>query len=259
MIKYKLKIEYNGTRYSGWQEQKNSDKTIQGKILNALSQLFGNTIEFIGSGRTDSGVHAIEQVAHLVLEKNFLPQKIQFGLNDLLPSDINILNVEKVDLKFHARYNAKSRIYVYQIAKRRTAFGKEFCWWIKDELNFSKMQTASQQFVGMHNFVSFCDKRFEKSKSTKCLIEKIEMKETDNFILIRTCASHFLWKMVRRIVGTLVEVGRENILPTQINYFLSNEVDDIAKFTAPPSGLFLEKITYDEKKITKELNPLFFF
>ena len=134
MTKYRLTIEYDGTRFSGWQAQQNS-KTVQGTILKAAEQVFGNVIEIQGAGRTDAGVHALAQVAHLSVQKELPLNKIQFGLNDLLPFDINILNVEKVHERFHARHSAVSRSYIYQISKRRTAFGKQFVWWIKDELN----------------------------------------------------------------------------------------------------------------------------
>ena len=128
-------------------------------------------------------------------------------LNDLLPHDINILEVEKTSQNFHARHDAKSRSYLYQISKRRTAFGKNYVWWIKDKLDFKKMESASKLFIGMHDFSSFSDDDPEE-KSTKVLIDDIQMKEEGDLILIRIVGSHFIWKMVRRIVGVLVEVGR---------------------------------------------------
>ena len=124
-----------------------------------------------------------------------------------LPPDINILEVEKTNQKFHARHDAKSRSYLYQISKRRTAFGKKYVWWIKDKLDFKKMESASKLFVGMNDFSSFSDDDPDE-KSTKVLIDDIQIKEDGDLILIRIIGSHFIWKMVRRIVGVLVEVGR---------------------------------------------------
>ena len=253
-MKYKLTIEYDGTRYSGWQAQLHS-KTIQGTIMQASKQLFGNALEIQGAGRTDAGVHALAQVAHLSLTKEIQEKNIQYGLNDLLPSDINILNVEKTYERFHARHSAISRSYVYQISKRRTAFAKEYVWWIKDELNVSSMKEASEFLLGMHDFVSFTDKRLEKGNSTQCFVESVQLAEVDEMILLRVRASHFLWKMVRRIVGTLVEIGRENFYPDSITYMLENETNEFAEFTAPPSGLFLEQILYEKEKWNEALAP----
>lgn len=250
--RFKLYVEYEGTRYSGWQAQNNA-KTIQGKLIEACQKIFGeNFYDLQGSGRTDSGVHAIEQIAHLDANTMLAPEIIKMKLNDELPSDINIFEVEKSNLNFHARHSAEYRVYLYQISKRRTAFAKNFVWWIKDKLNFEAMTKASQIFVGMHDFISFSDKESDE-KSTKVLIHKIEMKETDELILIRIIGSHFLWKMVRRLVGVLVEVGRGKKSIQDINFYLTNKSEEPKKFTAPPSGLFLEKVIYEKKFELDEL------
>lgn len=254
MARFKLYIEYEGTRYSGWQMQKNS-KSVQGKLYEAAGNIFkGERIEIYGSGRTDAGVHALVQVAHLDVKTMLAPEIIRIKINDDLPADINLLEVEKTDPKFHARYDAKSRIYLYQVSRRRTSFGKNFVWWIKDQLNFEKMNRASELFLGMHDFASFSDKDDEE-KSTKVLIEKIQMKEDGDLILIRITGSHFLWKQVRRMVGTLVEVGRGKLTQSDIKYFLEHFSPTPAKYTAPPSGLFLEKIIYAGDSYPAELKP----
>jgi len=253
--RFKLFIEYDGTRYSGWQAQNNA-KTIQGKIIEAASKVFGeNFIDVHGSGRTDSGVHAIEQVTHLDVKTVLSPEIIKMKLNDELPPDINIIEVEKADINFHARHSAKYRVYLYQISKRRTAFAKNFVWWIKDKLDFEMMVIASQKFVGLHDFISFADKDSE-DRSTKVLIHNIELKETNDLILIRIVGSHFLWKMVRRIVGTLVEVGRRKKSISDIEFYLRNNSEEPKKFTAPPSGLFLEKVVYDDRVNLPEIKPV---
>lgn len=247
LSRFKLYIEYEGTRYSGWQIQQNA-KSVQGKLIEACDKLFGyQKVELKGAGRTDSGVHALCQVAHLEVRTMLAPEILKMKLNDELPADINILEIEKADPRFHARHDATSRSYIYQISKRRTAFGKSFVWWIKDKLNFEKMQKAGGMFVGMHDFVSFSDKD-DLEKSTKVLLLDVQLKEEGDLILIRITGSHFLWKMVRRIIGVLVEVGRGNLDEKDIERFLTTESKEPAKYTAPPSGLFLENILYTNEK-----------
>lgn len=253
--RFKLFIEYEGTRYSGWQKQENA-KTVQGSILKAAQEVFGDSmIDIQGSGRTDSGVHAICQVAHFDVKTVLAPEIIRMKLNDVLPHDITILQVEKTNQNFHARHDAISRSYIYQISRRRTAFGKNFVWWIKDELDFKKMESASKLFLGMNNYSSFSDDD-PTEKSTKVLIDDIQLKEEGNLILIRIVGSHFIWKMVRRIVGILVEVGRGRKSEKDILFYLNNKSNEPAKFTAPPSGLFLEKVTYKGESIPEELSSL---
>ena len=253
--RFKLFIEYEGTRYSGWQKQENA-KTIQGSILKAAQEVFGDAfIDIQGSGRTDSGVHALCQVAHFDVKTVLAPEIIRMKLNDMLPHDITILEVEKTNKEFHARHDATSRSYVYQISRRRTAFGKNFVWWIKDDLDFKKMESASKLFLGMNNYSSFSDDD-PTEKSTKVLIDDIQLKEDGDLILIRIIGSHFIWKMVRRIVGILAEVGRGRKSEKDILTYLNNKSSEPAKFTAPPSGLFLEKVTYKGESIPKELTSL---
>jgi tRNA pseudouridine38-40 synthase len=253
--RFKLFIEYEGTRYSGWQKQENA-KTVQGSILKAAQEVFGDAfIDIQGSGRTDSGVHALCQVAHFDVKTVLAPEIIRMKLNDMLPHDITILEVEKTNQNFHARHDATSRSYIYQISRRRTAFGKNFVWWIKDELDFKKMESASKIFLGMNNYSSFSDDD-PAEKSTKVLIDDIQLKEEGDLILIRIVGSHFIWKMVRRIVGILAEVGRGRKSEKDILFYLNNNTNEPAKFTGPPSGLFLEKVTYKGKSIPKELTSL---
>ncbi len=253
--RFKLFIEYEGTRYSGWQKQENA-KTIQGSILKAAQEVFGDLfLDIQGSGRTDSGVHALCQVAHFDVKTVLAPEIIRMKLNDMLPHDITILEVEKTNKEFHARHDATSRSYVYQISKRRTAFGKNFVWWIKDDLDFKKMESASKLFLGMNNYSSFSDDD-PTEKSTKVLIDDIQLKEEGELILIRIIGSHFIWKMVRRIVGILAEVGRGRKSEKDILFYLNNKSNEPAKFTAPPSGLFLEKVTYKGELIPHELSSI---
>ncbi len=248
--KFKLLLEYDGTRYSGWQRQPDV-RTIQGELYKAANIIFGKVrFEIQGAGRTDSGVHALCQVAHLEVPTELLAGIIKLKFNDLLPHDINILEVENVSKKFHARHDAKCRTYLYKISKRRNAFGKNHLWWIKDDLNVSKIKNACNLFVGMHDFSSFSDNdpeekpAYRQGRSTKVLIDNVDLSEKDDLILIRISGSHFLWKMVRRIIGVLVEIGRGNMTGEDIKKFLTQKSDTPKKFTAPPAGLYLEKVVY---------------
>jgi tRNA pseudouridine38-40 synthase len=244
MHKYKITLEYDGTSYRGWQSQKNA-RSVQETLMHAAGKLFGEEVEIQGAGRTDAGVHALAQVAHVGTTKTVPVRKIQEGLNDLLPSNINILDVEEVPVSFHARHYAVSRSYIYIISKQRTAFGKRYVWWVRDKLDVKQMQRAGSIFQGFHDFVSFADKRMDKDASTKVKLETVEVKEVDDLIILRFVASHFLWKMVRRMAGILVEVGRGNMTPQDVETMLEQPSDSPAKYTAPPSGLFLEHVFYE--------------
>ena len=197
MPTYKLTIEYEGTRYSGWQAQGNTQKTIQGHLLRAASDVLGDA-DIGGAGRTDAGVHASAQVAHLRTHKTHDPLQLTRQLNDLLPHDISILDAVRVNDDFHARHDAKSRVYLYQIATRRTAFAKSFVWWIKDRLDLDAMQNAASSIAGRHDFSAFTDKRLKQEDSRIVVVERCELVRAGDQILFRIAASHFLWKMVRR-------------------------------------------------------------
>jgi tRNA pseudouridine38-40 synthase len=243
MSRFKVYLEYEGTRYSGWQVQKNA-RTVQGELLEASQKIFNtHQLEFYGAGRTDAGVHALRQVAHLDVQTMLAPEIIRMKINDELPADINVLEVEKAAKNFHARHDAEARSYVYQISRRRTAFAKRYVWWVKDRLELAKMEAAAKHFLGMKNFESFTADDPDE-KSTKVQIDGIEMKQAGELILIRISGSHFLWKMVRQMVGILAEVGRGNMAPAKVAGFLAAKSGIPAKYTAPPSGLFLERVYY---------------
>jgi tRNA pseudouridine38-40 synthase len=247
MAKYKLTLEYDGTGYSGWQTQKNA-RSIQGTLIEAARKLFGHEVDVQGAGRTDAGVHALAQVAHLEAENVLPPQKILIGLNDLLPSNINVLSVEKVHARFHARHHAVARTYVYLLSRRRTAFGKRYVWWVRDLLEVEKMQAAGLLFEGLHDFASFADKRFDKDVSTQVNIDRIEITPLNGLIVFRITGSHFLWKMVRRMVGVLVEVGRGKLTARDVEGMLKAFSETPAQCTAPPSGLFLMQVRYENNR-----------
>lgn len=256
MSRFKLTIEYEGTRYSGWQKQKNA-RTVQGELERSLREGLGlATFEFQGAGRTDAGVHAVGQVAHLEAVTDLVPDSIRAKMNDTLPADINVLAVEKAHPRFHARHHAIARTYLYQISRRRTALGKRFVWWVKDDLNTEAMRNAAGHFVGLKDFRSFT-KDDPDEKSTKVFLSEFLVRETGELILVRVTGSHFLWKSVRRMIGALVEVGRGALPPETLKRLLHSESQELSHFTAPPSGLFLEHIRYDETETLHPPQPVF--
>jgi tRNA pseudouridine38-40 synthase len=244
MPRFKLLIEYAGTRYSGWQIQKNA-RTVAGEIERAIADAARRReFELYGAGRTDAGVHALAQVAHLEIYTDLPPETLRHRINDGLPADIYIRAIDKVPHRFHARHNAAARSYVYQISRRKTAFFKPYVWWVKEPLDAAKMREASQVFLGMRDFASFtADEPGEKS--TQVLVERIEVQEDGDLVLVRIVGSHFLWRMVRRIVGVLAAIGRGDLTPADAASFLDESSTLPATLTAPASGLFLEGVYYD--------------
>lgn len=258
MSRYKLTIEYEGTRYAGWQLQKGG-KTIQGEIMDACRDLFGSEeFDFFGAGRTDGGVHARAQVAHLDVETDLPLLRIKYGINDRLPPDISILNVEEAHAKFHARHDATARSYIYQISRRRTAFGKKFVWWIKDQLDADMMNAAAKHFPGLKDYRYFSDPDQEQA-STKVEIMHAQVHDLGDMLLFHVVGSHFLWKQVRRMTGVLVEVGRGKLKPEDVESFFRVESVIPAKLTAPPSGLFLDRVYYRNEPVEFTAKPIINF
>lgn len=243
MARFKVFIEYAGTKYSGWQIQKNA-RTVQGELTRVIGDVTGQKqFELYGSGRTDAGVHALEQVAHLDIITSIPAETLRRRVNDALPSDIHLLKVELAQRKFHARHDAVARSYLYQISTRRTAFAKNFVWWVRDDLDLAKMRATADMFSGMKDFRSFTDD-IPDEKSTVVAIEQIAVVEDGDLVLVRVEGSHFLWKMVRRMVGVMVDVGVGGTTVAQAGAFLREDSAIPAKLTAPASGLFLERVYY---------------
>jgi tRNA pseudouridine38-40 synthase len=243
-MRFKLVIEYDGSRYHGWQVQQGNVRTIQGELLRACAEVFKSPVrEVYGAGRTDSGVHAFAQVAHLDVDTPLIPEHVLLKLNDALPSDINLMEVSKAHPKFHARHDATARSYVYHISRRRSAFGKRYVWWVKDPLDLDAMRDAAGLLAGFGDYRALADESPEQ-RSSKVDLHFTDIHERGDLIVIHTAASHFLWKMVRRMVGVLVEVGRNNLDPDDLSYLLRAGSKAAAQHTAPPAGLFLEKIYY---------------
>jgi tRNA pseudouridine38-40 synthase len=248
--RFRLTIEYAGTRYSGWQIQTNA-RTVQGEIDKAARAVTGRRdFELYGSGRTDAGVHALGQVAHLDVSTTLAAGTLRRRLNDELPADIVVLDARVVSHRFHARHDAVARRYLYQIATRKTAFGKPFVWWVKEPLDLDRMRAAAAAFVGMRDYESFAaaDKAASREgggrHSTLVLIDRLEIVAGADLVLVSIQGSHFLWKMVRRIVGVLVEIGRGALPTDRAAALLAAPSPEPARLTAPASGLFLERVFY---------------
>lgn len=249
MTTFKVLIEYDGTRYSGWQEQKNA-RTVMGEVRQAAKEVFGQDVEMQGAGRTDAGVHALGQVFHLKVKSGVKHplHLIKRRLNDLLPADISVLLVEEAPRNFHARHDARSRVYIYQISRRKQAFTKRYVWWVKEDLDLERMRGAVSLLPGRHDFICFrAADAARPDESTIVVVENAQIETEEDIIQIRIEASHFLWRMVRRVVGVLVKVGKGEVSIEEFEKLLNGRCDpklDVAAWTAPASGLFLEEIRY---------------
>jgi tRNA pseudouridine38-40 synthase len=250
-MNYKLTLEYDGSKFSGWQSQINA-RTVQGELQRIADELFGVPVEVQGAGRTDSGVHALGQVANIKVRnarRKFDLPHLMTELNDRLPSSIAVVGCEAAPDSFHARHSASSRAYFYQISVRKAALSKKFAWWIKQPLDLKAMQEAAALIAGRHNFVRFCAPDPSRpGEPTTVVVNSAEVGLDGHMIVFRIEASHFLWKMVRRLTGTLVKIGLGEITHDQFLSLLAGKKDpklDVASWTAPAAGLFLESVRYE--------------
>ncbi len=239
MRTFKLTLEYDGSKYSGWQTQINA-RSVQGELQSAADELFGVEVDVQGAGRTDAGVHAMGQVAHLkvrTLRDELSPPRILRQLNDRLPSSIAVLECAEAPPRFHARHDAVSRTYFYQISTRKA-----------QPLDLARMQEAAALIPGRHNFVCFrAADPSRPAESTTVEVESAEVGVDDHMIVFRIEASHFVWKMVRRLTGVLVKTGLGEVTVEQFQGLLAGRKNpqlDVAAWTAPSSGLFLESVRY---------------
>lgn len=244
MRNLKLVIEYDGTNYHGWQSQKNAP-TVQDALEAALSQILSCKTRLIGSGRTDKGVHALGQVANFKTDSNLSLSALLRGSNSLLPADISIKEIEEVADDFHARFSAKSRIYEYHIwnFSHRSPFHRNYSWWIRENLEVELMQNAALHLIGQHDFSSF-QGAGHKEVSPEREVMKVGFRREGGELIFFIQANAFLRHMVRNIVGTLVEVGREKISPNDFFALLIARDRRQLGITAPGKGLFLKRICY---------------
>lgn len=240
MNNYKLTIQYDGGRYMG-----NSENTIQGKIEKAISEMVGRQIEIIGSGRTDAGVHALGQTANFKLSENLTESKIMNFLNSYLPQDISITEVMIVHPDFHARFNAKDKTYLYKIWNEEYShpFMRKYSMHVKGKLDMDKMKKACHFFIGEHDFTAYSNAKSNKKKMVR-EIYSLNVEEMNGFIQFRVCGSGFLYNMVRKMVGTLIEVGLGEKKAEEIPTILLSKERVQTGGMAEASGLYLEKINF---------------
>ena len=244
MRNLRLDICYDGTRYRGWQRLSEKDDTIQGKLETALSRILGEEIEISGSGRTDAGVHAKNQVANFHCESTMKPEEILLKLRMYLPEDIGIYSCREVSPRFHARLNAKEKTYAYRIwnSTAPCVFDRRFVAAFPEQLDLDAMRWAAEQLLGEHDFSAFCGNAKMK-KSTVRYIRAINIQRHEEEIRITVTGNGFLHNMVRILVGTLIEVGRGTRNPQSIPALFGGKRAD-AGFLAPAQGLCLMEVFY---------------
>ncbi|MEJ2568045.1 MAG: tRNA pseudouridine(38-40) synthase TruA [candidate division WOR-3 bacterium] len=236
MQNIKIIVEYDGTDFYGWQIQPGK-RTVQGELEKALKTIFNKKIRITGSGRTDAGVHALGQVASFAVPERMPPKELKSAINGNIPPDILIKQCKKVSENFNARFSANSRIYRYQIAKEKSDFIKRYFLQIAETLDIKEMKKARRELLGKRNFANLATK-----DSGICLLKRIKISEDKNNILIEIEADRFLRRMVRGIVGLLINAGKEKLTPSDVKKILSGEKRRPP--VAPPQGLFLVKVKY---------------
>ena len=241
-MRFRLIIEYDGSVYNGWQLQK-GQSTVQGEIEHALKQIFSDHVGIIGAGRTDAGVHARGQVAHFDLEYPTDPNNLLRSLNGILQNDIRIKDVSLVEPDFHARYSAKFREYHYCISPQPTAMLRHFTWHLTYNLDLNQLNKAAKYILGNIDFTSFCRKKSDV-KNHFCNVKKAEWIKKDDLIIFIIQADRFLHGMVRALVGTFVDIGRNKLTVSDMNTILRDKNRSSASQSAPARGLILERVFY---------------
>jgi tRNA pseudouridine38-40 synthase len=253
MPTYRMTIEYDGSKFAGWQIQRNG-RTVQGVLLGALQKATGQSdMSLRGAGRTDAGVHALAQVASFECGKRLALERLAADLARDLPADVAVRDLQAVRGRFHPRHDAVGRSYRYQIARRRSAFGKRYTWWVRDPIDSQAMAIAARHFVGRHDFAAFA-RRDPGQTSTIVVVDQCTLVDLGELVIIRVVASHFLWGQVRRMVGALVAVGRGDAPPGAVRDWLAGAAQPPTE-AAPAAGLFLERVLFAGEP--DDLPPLF--
>ena len=245
MRNIKMIIQYDGSNFKGFQRLKDNDNTIQGKIEDVLSKMTEEKIEIIASGRTDMGVHALGQVANFKTKSDLSVEKMQKYLYKYLPESIVVTKIEEVDDRFHSRYNAKSKIYMYRIdnSTYHNPFNRKYTYHVDKKLDLDKMKEASKYLIGKHDFSSFASSR-SKKKSHVREIYSITINEKDDILEIYVEGNGFLYNMVRIIAGTLIDAGQGKITADEVKELLELKDRSKSPETAPAKGLFLYRVKY---------------
>jgi tRNA pseudouridine38-40 synthase len=245
MRNFKMTVEYDGADYCGWQRQDNGI-SIQQKLEEAIKLITGQDVCVIGSGRTDAGVHAMNQVGSFKCSTKLPVNKIFLGMNSVLPPDIVVKEIEEVADDFNALRDAKSKVYIYKIFNRRLrpALGRNYFWHVRFPLDIAKMKKAAKYLVGTHDYSCFCATGTDVKSRVRTIVG-IEFKTDDEGLIEIKVESHgFLKYMVRNIIGTLVDVGRGKMKPEEMTAIIESKNRNIAGATAPACGLFLKEVKY---------------
>ncbi len=242
---YRMTIQYDGTRYFGWEHQPNTEMTIQGKIETVLSRLTGTSVEVLGAGRTDAGVHAKAMVANCFLDTEKSPEEIKDYLNEYLPEDIAVTGLVKAGDRFHSRYNATGKTYRYTcyIGRDKPVFDRKYVYTLNQRPNIDSMKSAAGYLTGEHDFASFCSNPKMK-KSTVRNVDSIEILANGDYLIFTYHGSGFLQHMVRILTGTLLEVGFGRRTPESMLTLLEAKDRKLAGPTAPACGLCLMQVDY---------------
>ncbi|HKM01197.1 MAG TPA: tRNA pseudouridine(38-40) synthase TruA [Sedimentibacter sp.] len=245
MRNIKMIIEYDGSRYKGWQKQTKDVNTIQGRMEDILSEMTGEEIQLIGCGRTDAGVHALNYTANFHTNSTINNEDILIRLNDKLPDDIGVKSLRNASERFHSRYNILSKTYLYRINNSgyNNVFGRKYIHNVREKLDLDKMRECAELLIGTHDFQSFTSLK-TKTKSTVRTINYITISEIDNTIEIDINGNGFLWNMVRIILGTLIEAGKENLNKDEMLVILNAKKRADAGPMVPAKGLFLKDVEY---------------
>lgn len=244
MPRYKLTIEFDGTNYSGWQKQPNAN-TVEEEVEAALSRILQTPVDVIGQGRTDSGVHAEGQVAHFDIQESLEPDQILYALLGVLPHDIAVWDMHTVSDDFHARFDAVSRKYRYQVARRPVPLLRSTSEMVLGELNVKAMRTCAQKIAGIHNFDSFTKPDNDNPDST-CEVSRSEFVEEKPLLVYHIEANRFVRHMVRRLVGTMLQVGEGKRTVEEFVNMIEKPSKQKNGHGAAAKGLILEKVNYEK-------------
>ena len=246
-MNYRIVVSYDGTRYNGWQKQKTTEDTIQGKLEALLSRMAGKEVTVQGSGRTDAGVHALAQTANFRMETELSEQELMDAINGYLPEDIAVLSLKTASERFHSRYNAIAKTYEYRlyIGNAKPVMDRKYVWQPEEKPDLERMRTAAAYVLGEHDFKSFCGNKKMK-KPTVRRIDRIEVEEIPERqeAVLRFTGNGFLQNMVRILTGTLVECGQGKREPEQMREILEAKDRNAAGMTAPAKGLSLVRVDY---------------
>jgi tRNA pseudouridine38-40 synthase len=242
---YRLLIQYEGTRYKGWQSQNSTEQTVQGKLSQVLEKMVGEPVDLQGSGRTDAGVHARGQVANVKLKGGYAAEQILAYLNQYLPEDISVLEVHPVDPRFHSRLNAVGKSYVYRIwnSPIPNVFERRLVSVVEEKLDITAMRKAADLLLGTHDYQSFCAKKMKKS--TVRTVRSIDIERIGHEVRLTYTGDGFLYHMVRILSGTLMEVGLHKRSPEEMPQILAAKDREKAGALAPAQGLTLWEVFYE--------------